>query len=309
MNKLFYISLVCLMAFVFVSCSDDENINSTSAVVSMGKPSMTVKENRGLFYVPVEVSGERNGNVVVTVNVKSNAGDCVENRHYIVTSKTVIIPSSKTSVNIEIKAMDDRIINTDRTFDVYITDVKGATVNKALASTEITLLDNDDIPYDRMSGEWTVTATDVLSDNLEEVTWDAELITVVDDSEEGYGSVIIMTPWRMWNGNIYDNVQHTLYFSYNEKSETATLTLKLGETMASGLNFGEDDKYDTTDCLLRSATPSQNNFTVSGSIIGNVSSDFSKVTFSLPVIGVLYDAKSIPFSYWFHYTDIVLTRK
>ena len=63
-----------LMAAVtfFAACSsDDESWNSASDVtVGMAKAEMKVNEGKGLFNVPIEVKGETDGNVFVTVEVK-----------------------------------------------------------------------------------------------------------------------------------------------------------------------------------------------------------------------------------------------
>ena len=63
-----------LMAAVtfFAACSsDDDSWNSASDVtVGMAQTEMTVNEGKGLFNVPIEVKGETNGNVFVTVELK-----------------------------------------------------------------------------------------------------------------------------------------------------------------------------------------------------------------------------------------------
>lgn len=313
--KIKYLFLTLTVALLsLISCTEKESLNTSDATVSMGEATFSVKESKGLFTIPVVASGERNGDIKVQVEVKSESANCKVDENFIVTSTAVTIPSSKESVNIEIKAVDDRTINPDRQFSVTITNAEGAKINTASNKTLVTILDNDNIPYDRMDGEWTVTATDLLAEQPEEITWTTKLSTIVDETEEGYGSLITMSPWRMWNGDTYEgsiNISHSLLFKYNASSQTATLTLKLGEKMCEEIILGSDNDngHDLTNCMMRSATPTQTNFTITGSIIGSVNSEFNKITFNLPLMGVLYDANSVPFSYWFYYENIVLTRK
>lgn len=314
-KKHIFILLMTLTSLFLASCDKGEEINTGKATVSMGKATISVKESKGLFNVPVIVTGEQNGDIKVKVDVKCDDPNCIKDKHFLVTSTEVTIPASKQSVNIEIKSVDDRVINEDRTFSIYIVYAEGATVSEQDKSTLITLLDNDDIPYDRMDGEWTVTARDMLAeDGPKEVTWKTKLSTIVEEDEEGYGSLITMSPWRMWNGETYEgsiDIKQTLSFSYNPSSQTATLTLKLGETMCEGIILGDKDEegHDLTDCFMRSATPTQTSYTINGSIIGSVNGEFNKITFNLPLMGVLYDTNGQPFSYWFWYENIILTRQ
>lgn len=294
------------------SCDKASDINTADATVSMSNATMRVKENKGLFYVPVAVSGERNGSVDVEVSVVQTDAECKEDVHFLITSKHVTIPAGKNTVNIEIKTVDDRDIEPDREFALKLSAANGAKIDQQNAMTTITLLDNDDIPYDRMAGEWTVTAMDYLADNgSEQVTWTTQLITEIDDTAPEYGTTIVMTPWRIYGGEIYDVLQHTLTFKYNPSSQTATVSMRLGETMAEGLIFGSEneDGHDLTDCCARSATVGQTNYTLNGNVVGTVNSDFTEVRFNLPLISVLFDKNNNPFSYWFYYGDIVLTRE
>ncbi|MCD8237335.1 MAG: hypothetical protein LUD00_11990 [Prevotellaceae bacterium] len=165
MKKIFLLIAACT-GLLFTSCGDDEKFNTGDAVVSMGQAEYSVKENKGLFSVPLSVTGTQNGPIEVTVGVTATDDNCVEDTHYLITSKTVTIPASKTTGRTEIKLVDDHIINEDHTFDLNITNVKGAKLNSTLATTHVTILDNDDIPYDRMGGSWTVTATNLMSENM-----------------------------------------------------------------------------------------------------------------------------------------------
>lgn len=316
MKHLIYIYIMLLMAFLMLGCEDDVKLNNyADAIVSMGQANYTVKENKGLFTVPIHVQGDRNGAVEVDVEAKSTDPACVEDVHYLVTSKHIIIPHDKSVGYVEIKAIDDRAINPDRSFSIRIVNVRGAKIADVQQETLVTLMDNDDIPYDRMAGKWVVTATDLLQEGgAQEVSWETTLTTVVDEDEDGYGKNITMSPWRMFNGETYEgmlDITHNLVFRYNAASQTASLDIKLGQVMAEGFALGgeNEDGMNLTNCTLRSATASMNSYTTNGTVVGTVNEDFTQITFNLPLMGLLYDASNRPFSYWFYYTDIVLTRK
>ncbi len=294
------------------SCSDDDTINSAAATVGMGQSTHTVKENKGLFTIPVVVNGEQNGDIKVAVEVKSLSANCVVDENVIVTSTEVVIPASKKSVNIEIKSVDDREINDDRQFSVTLVSAEGAKISETEKTTLITLLDNDNIPYDRMDGEWIFTAANMFKEDTPVESWETRLTTVVDDDEPGYGSVITMSPWSIWTGDSYDFISHTLLFKYNASSETATVTFKLGEMMCDELVLGGDNEegFDLTNCSLRSATSSPlSGYTMSGSVVGTVNSDFTEIKFNLPLEGILFDANGKPYSPWFLYESITMTKK
>lgn len=316
MKHLIYICSLVIAAFLMVGCSDDNTLNTKEeATVSMGEANYKVKENKGLFTIPVYVQGDRNGAVEVDVEVKSITPECVENVHYLVTSKHITIPANKNQGYIEIKAVDDRTINADRSFVVTIVAVRGAKVVEAKKESTVTLMDNDDIPYDRMAGKWTVKAVDLLNpDGETEISWETTLSTVIDEESDGYGINITMSPWRMWSGETYEGqleISHNLIFHYNASSQTATLDLKLGQVMAEGFALGgeDEDGLNLSNCTMRSATATSLGHTVNGTVVGTVNEDFTKITFNLPLIGLLYDANNMPFSYWFYYQNIVLTRE
>lgn len=305
-KKLSYTILaIAAVLMFFTSCQKDENWNSTDAVVNMGKATYNVKESKGLFSVPVAVTGEQNGDIEVTVEVVANDPKCVEDTHYIVTSKKVIIPASKKEVNIEVKAIDDRIINEDRSFTIKIANAKGAKIGTE-TTTLVTLMDNDDIPYDRMDGIWIVTA----NENGQTVSWETKLSTIVDEDEEGYGTQITMSPWMVNGQEVYDIISLNLKFSYNTSSQTASVEFLLGDVMAEELDFRQkEEETNLASCTLRSATTTATGYKTNGSITGAVNEDFTKITLDSPLVGLIYDTNDVLTYMWFYYTDIVLTRK
>ena len=180
-----YIKLFMLMAAVtfFAACSsDDDSWNSASDVtVGMAQTEMTVNEGKGLFNVPIEVKGETNGNVFVTVELKEvGANPAKEDVNYYVTDKTINI--SDGVGNVEIETVDDDDINDPRTFQVTIVDAKGAKISEN-AITTITLKDNDSEFYSKLQGKWTLSGVDRSG---KPISWNVTITGASDESEADF---------------------------------------------------------------------------------------------------------------------------
>ena len=120
--------MLACSALLVTACSNDDDWNTDGNVtVEMKNATMKVKENAGMFYVPVEVTGEANGPIRVTVDVtEASVSPAVEDEHYILTTKTLNIPAGETEVSLEFVPTNDMEINDDRVFTVTIVSVEGA---------------------------------------------------------------------------------------------------------------------------------------------------------------------------------------
>lgn len=303
------------MAFaMLMSCSDDAKINTGNASVAFAETEVSVKESKGIFTVPVVVTGEQNGPIEVTVSVSSNDANCKEDVHYMITSKNIIIPEDKKQVNIEIKTIDDRIINDDRHFSLHIENANGATIGTTGATANVTLIDNDNIPYERMAGTWTVSAINLLTESGNEpISWDINL-SVVDDTDPSYGSAIISSPWAIFDGSLpeFEDGQrliHSMTFYHNESTGKTTVDMKMGSMMASNLNFGMDGNVDLTNASIRSATESMTGLSYSGTITGVVNDTFDEVVFSSPLYIIVFNTNGNPYMYYGGFDKITLKLK
>jgi hypothetical protein len=115
-----------------------------------------VKESAGLCTVPVVVTGERNGNIRVTIELENH--NAKEDEDYIFTTKTLVIPAGEEVANFEFRTVDDDIINDDRSFDLVIADVQGASVGSS-NRLAVTIKDNDSDLYETLAGTWIFTGT------------------------------------------------------------------------------------------------------------------------------------------------------
>lgn len=213
----------------FAACSsDDDSWNSASDVtVGMAKAEMTVSEGKGLFNVPIEVKGETNGNVFVTVELKEvGANPAKEDVNYYVTDKTINI--SDGTGNVEIETVDDDDINDPRTFQVTIVDAKGAKISEN-ASTTITLKDNDAEFYSKLQGKWKMTGVDR---DGEAVSWDVTIKGAADETEADFNKVLYITGI---NGE--PTCEAPLTFSYDKTTRTGSVAFRMGEDVMGAYNF------------------------------------------------------------------------
>ena len=259
--KLYKLSAFVLATAIFASCSEEElSWNSSAATVSMEQAELVYKENKGMVNVPIVVDGELNGPVEVTVEVAEvGENPAMEDVHYIVTSKTVLIPADATSGKIEFKTVDDADINEARTFVINIKSVNGATVGET-ASTTVTLKDNDSQFYEKLQGRWKMTSS--------AGTWNINIIGA-EEGEEGYNEVFQVTGIMG-----YDWTSMTMFYSYDVATKTGSVYIPFGYIFAQGVNFGLGG---TQDVATGTVVDGYINF--DGDLVGTWNEDFTEITF------------------------------
>lgn len=267
--KLKNIYILLLAAASFVACSDDEvgmNTNG-SATVNMGQSEVSARENSGIFNVPVTVEGERNGLVRVEVEVaETGTTPAMDDVHYYVTSKSIVIPADATGGNIEIAAVNDDEINEARTFTITIVKAEGAEIGSQ-PTTTVTLRDEDSNFYEKLKGNWTIQGINANSGGA--VSWSGT-ITGMEEGEEGYGEVLYINGW---GGNPFTA---TMLYDYDIATQTGTLQILYGTLMGSNLNFGDPVGV----CDVYAGTIEGNNIVIpDGTIDGTWSDDFNTLTF------------------------------
>lgn len=206
--KLYKVFAIALAALTLTACSDDDDLttwNSASDVtVEMGQATVSVKEGKGLVFVPVKLNGTPNGNVQVIVETIETGNNPAKeqlapgmpgydkdvNYNYTFTSKTLILTPERPEANFEINIYDpENEINVDNyTFDIKIVSVKGASVG-AQDFTSFTIKDNDADFYDKLTGNWKCEAVD-MSGATKEISF---RIIGFDEDEEGYGQYLIIS--------------------------------------------------------------------------------------------------------------------
>lgn len=261
--KIFALSLAALS---LTACSDKEDYNSASGVtVEMAQNEITVRENQGLFNVPIKVTGEANGPIKVHVKVEGTGNNPAHlfqesngtwSGDFIVSSYDLNIPAGTSSVDVEINTVDNTDENENKTFAVTIESVDGASAG-SLTSTTIIIKDNDSFPYDKVQGNWRLTFTDY---NGNPAVYNT-IIAGVGEGEAGYGESLEL------DGILDPNTALSLYFHNNEATGETFIELNLPEPMIW---------YDETHYIWALKGMS----TAPGVIRGTFSEDLKTITFN-----------------------------
>lgn len=149
--KFLKIFAIAVAAFSVASCSDDDTSWNTESdvTVQMGEATFSTKEGRGMVSIPLTVSGERNGNIKVTLDVVSDfENPAKDEEHLYLTTKTIVIFPEDNTYDVEVSIVDDKDMNEARFCNVVIASAEGATIG-AQSYTTIEIKDNDSEPYDR----------------------------------------------------------------------------------------------------------------------------------------------------------------
>lgn len=295
-NKIYTLLLAAAM---FTGCSDDdESWNSGTASVNMGQTELSFKENKGIVNIPITVDGELNGPIQVVVEVaETGANPAMDDIHYIVTSKTVVIPADATSGNIEMSTVDDNEINEARTFTMSIKSVEGATVGSN-ASAVITLKDNDAAFYEKLQGKWTFVGYDRQG---AETTYDLNIVGY-EEGESGYDQTLYATGIMG-----YSWTQLELKYYFDMETKKASVSIPMGTLFAEGVDFGFANLQN-----VYAVTAVNGQLSMSGEIMGTINDDFTEITFEegRMLYGALFDSVTGSFDgyTWFSYHSIKFTK-
>lgn len=247
LNKIFAIALAAL---TLTACSDDDDadVNSKAGVsVSMLDPTLTVGENSEYFNVPLQVTGETNGQVIVTLEVKAGPADpnnatnptipAEEGTHYYVTSKTIHIPAGEVNFGVEVRnEWVKGLIDEDKVFTISIVKAQGATVG-AVKDCVVTIANVDDA-YTAMLGTWTLTANDWYDDPVT----DNLSFETPDPADEDYGSLLM--GYGLFG---YSFLYIPMTYDYNKATSTVEMTIPVhADACDALLNFGSYVGYIVT---------------------------------------------------------------
>ncbi len=256
-NKIFALMLAATM---FTACEEDENWNSSDVTVNMLQDEISVKENNGVFNVPVVVDGEMNGPVEVTVEVaEAGAVPAMDDVHYIVTEKTITIVAEDGNGNIEIRAVDDDEINEARTFTVTIVDVKGGKVGTNATAT-VTLKDNDSVFYEKLQAKWKMNSVSYYDGPI---SWNCT-ISGAQEGESGYNETLVI------NGVLgYSFCQLVMNYYFDIASKTGYVEIPFGQVVG---------QYDDTHYIV-AVKRTADGLSLGGSVKGTWNEDLTQITF------------------------------
>ncbi len=296
--KLSKIFVLASAVMAFTACSEDMEWNTTdTGVVSMGQETVTVKESKGRFVVPITVSGERNAPVQVTVEVvAAETNPAVEDKNYLVTSKTVNIAADAEAGEVEIFTVDDDDINEARQFTMTIISAKGATIDDSKKSTVVTVKDNDAEFYEKLAGKWTMTGVDAKGNSL---SWNVNVVAADEESED-YNKYLYVTGMMG-----YSWTMAKLTYNYDMATAEGSVTFEMGQLFAEDVNFGLGGLND-----VYLYTVEEGKFTATP-IVGTWSEDFKNITFQeMPLMyGAITDKAGALTGYvWFNIAGIKMSR-
>ena len=306
--KLYKYFAIALAAISATACSDsDESWNTASDVtVSMAQSTMAISEDAEAgryYYLPIMVSGEANGPIQVTVEVKgTTSSPATEDKDYVFTQKTIVIPAGELSGNVEFYPTGDNEINDDRVFEATIVKAEGALIGSQPTCT-VTLKDNERLipeAYANIQGVWNFKA------NTSRGPVDFPLTVIgANEGESGYLTDLVVTGWVG-----YDWVQTTATFSYDASTDQAIISFPLGQWIAEGLDFGEEVGADCKVMLASVSYTSNGASLVSkGTISATSNADMTKIEFpeSAELIGAIYAGSFTGFT-WFWYDTMSMSR-
>lgn len=221
--------LVACSALLFASCNHDDDWNTDGNVtVQFASATMKAKENADLFYVPLEVTGKTNGPIRVTVDVaQASENPAVSDEHYMVTSKTVVIPNDSTEVKLEIAAVNDMEINDDRQFTITITHVEGAKVGQN-NSVVVTITDDDSLFYEAIQGTWTFADYNYFDEKNEDFK-----VKIIGEPEESEGYEKTLYLQGLGGAS---NLVAEMEYIFDEENQKIYLEVPYGQVLGQ-LNF------------------------------------------------------------------------
>ena len=89
----------------------------------------STKEGRGIIKLPIDIKGKRNGDVKLTLAVKSEyENPAVDEKNVYLTTHTIVVYPEDTFYNVEVTIVDDKDMNEPRYCDVAIVAAEGATI-------------------------------------------------------------------------------------------------------------------------------------------------------------------------------------
>lgn len=228
-----YIKLFLLMvlAVPFISSCSDDDENTAECTVGFETDEITVSEfSDGYVNIPIAVKGRRNGPVHINVSA-TPTGDtpAVEGENYAITDKTLNINADTLStgvVNVELRLIDDYVMNKNRQFMLTIESVEGAQVDRR--QILVTISDNDGDFYAAFAGKWYINAVNASGVEIKrEIT-----LKAAAQNEVGYGEFLTGTTSNICGYG--ETLSWTFQWLYDESAEVGELSILAdGNTVGS----------------------------------------------------------------------------
>lgn len=273
-NKI--LSLAFLSLGLLTACSDDDFNTAGDVTISMKDATIEQRESNSFVKIPIKVNGKANGDIRVWLEVVDQTTEyptAKEDEDYIITSKCLNIPAGVNEVAVEFRPIWKRgTIDDTKAFAIKITKVEGAKLG-TLEETNIVMLDVDNIPYFKLMGPWTLTATD--GEDIYSYTIDMQE-PPEGDPYHGKDKVLYakgIFP-EVFGGT--SDVYLPILCLYNEATGEVDLSVTLGEKLYPDDSYG----YTFVDGLYPSHS-------LAGSIPVTTNDDLTELLFKIPARSAL----------------------
>ncbi|MDE7387030.1 MAG: hypothetical protein K2N28_07825 [Muribaculaceae bacterium] len=238
--KLKHLSILALGALAFTACSDDDKagLNTAAGVtVSMAESTIRISEdqlsNTTFNYITVDVDGEANGDIYVTLDLAPyGEHGATADKNYIMTSQRIRIPAGEKTGRFQYYPVGDNIINDDRSFEAKIAKVEGASVG-ADASTVVTLVDNEGlipIYYPGLGGLWSAA---MYSNDGQNVYQNDFQIQCYPEGDDNYGKAVKLVGFPEPASTMMSQNNVAASFSVDGVEQAIYLTVEMGQQVGT----------------------------------------------------------------------------
>ena len=306
MKTLKYIALAAVSTLMLASCDNTEE-GAGDAVIGFATDAYSYKESAGLVRIPLTVEGEAK-TWPVTFDIKaeisvSDEADIEKIIHFTQSDGLKYAGNPDAPAFVEFTVIDNFEINDNRTVKLTLENVKGAAVGTGSAVIEI--VDNDNNPYDRLMGTWSLSATS-LSDGST-TSFDV-IITgglTEDEAAANAEKTLVCCGYAgyWWS----DSGEPVWYLDYN--AEGGYLKLQTDKIMATEMDFNLSEYCNVKTWAY---IPGASNLSADGDVYATWSSDCNTITFD-PGYGmggrVFGMDSGTEYGNWISIRDITMTRK
>ncbi len=287
MKTVKYLALAAV-ALMASACSNNDDKDFTyntlpGVTVEMGEVSMDVKENVGLFTVPITVTGERNGYVTVTIEcVETGENPAIENKRYYLTTDRINIAEDSNTAEVEFRTIDNRGGDPDMTYNVKIVDVQGGDLG-ANSFTTVTIIDKGTSPtYAELPGNYIYSGTKLNFDTGEYTDDVVYEVTMKLGEPDGHGGGTVLV------SGVAGMLTMTFNYVYDEEEKYGYLEFLYDTDAinASGTGYGRFAWTNGSGSTEVNPVPGSWNANFTAITFGNSSTDFTVYVFDQNMAGL-----------------------
>lgn len=301
-----------LMLSLAVSC-EQESQGKGDATIGFANETYVYKESAGLVKIPIQFTGEPKTYPITFDIVAEMDGTELKVEdlvHFTQTKGMKYAGDPEAPAYLEFQVYDNQEINDSRFINLTIANVSGAELAGS-GKAVIEIADNDNNPYERLWGNWTLTASDGSS-------FDVNISGGFTAEEEVLNYEKTLVCWGFGGyqedltayGGAYTPLKQPVwYLNYN--AEEGTLSTKSGEVMANIWSFNGID--EDVNVKLAAGTVQDGNLHTDHAyqVRATWSEDMNTITFEKGyyLVATVVGVSETYYGYWMAFGDVVMTRK